>query len=73
MRMLTGAVVLVAAAVVYAASVVADAIMGHRAGTRPSGIDWSLGLGMALGLIGLCILASGLRSEWGGPKGPPSA
>ena len=73
MRMLTGALVLIAGAIVYAGGVVAEAILCHRIGTRPATPEWAIGLGIVLGLLGLGVLASGWRSEENRPKQPPTS
>jgi hypothetical protein len=72
MRMLTGALVLVAGAVVYAAGVVADAIICHRRGTAPDGPDWAIGVGIVVGLIGVGVLISGWLAESRGTNEPPA-
>ena len=61
MRAISGAVLILAATVLFGASVVADALMAaHRTGTNAPNSGIALFFSMPLGLLGLVIFGIGL-------------
>ena len=64
MRMLSGAVVILAGAILVGAGVIAHAI-AEASNKFTANVDLSTGAGVVVGVIGLFVLASGFRSDSG--------
>lgn len=71
MRTIAGAIIVLAAAILFGAGAIAHTIIeGAPRGQSPAG-QWAMGAGALMGFLGFALLVAGLRSDFTRPPDHP--